>query len=357
MADLIFYTNPQSRGRIVRWMLEEVGQPYDTEIIAYDRDEGRALSGGQSDGQGAGDQAPRSHRDRSARPSAPISPTSFPQAGLGPRDDEKADYYRWLFYAAGPVEAGGHQPFREVGAGAGARPHVRLRQLRHASSRSSTSSSRCAIMSAAIASPPPTSMSARQIMWGRSSARSRSATASAAMSDRLKARDAFQRAGRRTTKRLRKFRRPSRSRPDQRGGRSSQRMIASTTCACSSSAECPPRGDPMPLREARTAAGRCRMLRDEYGVAPPRRLLSVVAWRRGRQALGDEVARVLANDFRPTLLKIIAVRGSELEARAERRPPELGEDALEVIHRLLPRLEPAGSGGVPFFAIALTMSL
>ena len=33
MADLIFYTNPQSRGRIVRWMLEEVGQPYDTEIV------------------------------------------------------------------------------------------------------------------------------------------------------------------------------------------------------------------------------------------------------------------------------------------------------------------------------------
>jgi glutathione S-transferase len=28
----------------------------------------------------------------------------FPEAGLGPRDDEKADYYRWLFYAAGPVE-------------------------------------------------------------------------------------------------------------------------------------------------------------------------------------------------------------------------------------------------------------
>jgi glutathione S-transferase len=29
----------------------------------------------------------------------------FPQAGLSPRDDEKADYYRWLFYAAGPAEA------------------------------------------------------------------------------------------------------------------------------------------------------------------------------------------------------------------------------------------------------------
>src|SRR3982750_3792224 len=29
----------------------------------------------------------------------------FPAAGLSPRDDEKADYYRWLFYAAGPLEA------------------------------------------------------------------------------------------------------------------------------------------------------------------------------------------------------------------------------------------------------------
>lgn len=37
MADLIFYTNPQSRGRTVRWMLEEVGARYETEIIPYDQ--------------------------------------------------------------------------------------------------------------------------------------------------------------------------------------------------------------------------------------------------------------------------------------------------------------------------------
>jgi glutathione S-transferase len=33
--ELVFYTNPRSRGRIVRWMLEEVGQPYSTELLEY----------------------------------------------------------------------------------------------------------------------------------------------------------------------------------------------------------------------------------------------------------------------------------------------------------------------------------
>ena len=32
---LTFYTNPQSRGRIVRWMLEELGQPYETVVLDY----------------------------------------------------------------------------------------------------------------------------------------------------------------------------------------------------------------------------------------------------------------------------------------------------------------------------------
>jgi glutathione S-transferase len=36
MADeLVLYTNPMSRGRIARWMLEEVGQPYKAEILEY----------------------------------------------------------------------------------------------------------------------------------------------------------------------------------------------------------------------------------------------------------------------------------------------------------------------------------
>ena len=35
MAELILYTNPMSRGRIARWMLEEVGVPYRTEIVGF----------------------------------------------------------------------------------------------------------------------------------------------------------------------------------------------------------------------------------------------------------------------------------------------------------------------------------
>lgn len=32
---LIFYTHPMSRGRVVRWMLEETGLPYDTVLLEY----------------------------------------------------------------------------------------------------------------------------------------------------------------------------------------------------------------------------------------------------------------------------------------------------------------------------------
>jgi glutathione S-transferase len=104
MADLIFYTNPQSRGRIVRWMLEEVGQPYETEVIPYDQMKSERYLAVHPLGK-----VPAiKHRDHIVTECAAISgylADVFPQAGLGPRDDEKADYYRWLFYAAGPLEA------------------------------------------------------------------------------------------------------------------------------------------------------------------------------------------------------------------------------------------------------------
>jgi glutathione S-transferase len=104
MADLIFYTNPQSRGRIIRWMLEEVGQPYDTEIIQYD-----ALKNDRYLAVNPMGKVPAiKHHDHVVTECAAICAylaDAFPEALLGPRADEKAEYYRWFFFAAGPVEA------------------------------------------------------------------------------------------------------------------------------------------------------------------------------------------------------------------------------------------------------------
>jgi glutathione S-transferase len=104
MADLIFYTNPQSRGRIVRWMLEEIGQPYETEIVPYDQMKSERYLAVNPMGK-----VPAiKHKDHVVTEGAAICAylaDQFPAAGLGPRDDEKADYYRWFFYAAGPLEA------------------------------------------------------------------------------------------------------------------------------------------------------------------------------------------------------------------------------------------------------------
>lgn len=104
MVDLTFYTNPQSRGRIVRWMLEEIGQPYQTEVIQYDQ----LKSEGYLAINPMGKVPSIKHRGHVVTECAAICAylaEQFPGAMLGPGADEKADYYRWLFYAAGPLEA------------------------------------------------------------------------------------------------------------------------------------------------------------------------------------------------------------------------------------------------------------
>jgi glutathione S-transferase len=104
MADLIFYTNPQSRGRIVRWMLEEVGTDYETEVIGYDEMKSERYLAVHP----LGKVPALKHRGHVLTECAAICAylaDVFPEAGLGPREDEKPDYYRWLFYAAGPLEA------------------------------------------------------------------------------------------------------------------------------------------------------------------------------------------------------------------------------------------------------------
>jgi glutathione S-transferase len=104
MADLTLYTNPQSRGRIVRWMLEEVGAPYETEIVPYDQMKSERYLAVNPMGKVPAIR----HGEHVVTECAAICAylaDVFPQAELGPRGEEKADYYRWMFYAAGPVEA------------------------------------------------------------------------------------------------------------------------------------------------------------------------------------------------------------------------------------------------------------
>src|SRR5580692_152735 len=108
MADeLVFYTNPQSRGRIVRWMLEEVGQPYKTEIIEY----ASQMKGPDYLAINPMGKVPAlRHGDAVITETAAICAylaDAFPQAHLAPPpgDRLRAPYYRWMFFAAGPIEA------------------------------------------------------------------------------------------------------------------------------------------------------------------------------------------------------------------------------------------------------------
>lgn len=106
MADLIFYTNPQSRGQTVRWMLEEISQPYETEILDYasTMKQEPYLSINPM-----GKVPAIVHKGKVVTEVAAIVcylAEAFPQAGLAPRDNsERADYYRWIFFTAGPIEA------------------------------------------------------------------------------------------------------------------------------------------------------------------------------------------------------------------------------------------------------------
>ncbi|TRW17449.1 glutathione S-transferase family protein [Glacieibacterium frigidum] len=105
MAELVFYTNPMSRGRIVRWMLEEVGAPYRTEIMGY---EGAMQSPEFLAINPMGKVPTITHGGAVVTEAAAICAylaDAFPDAGLAPAPADRAAYYRWLFFAAGPVEA------------------------------------------------------------------------------------------------------------------------------------------------------------------------------------------------------------------------------------------------------------
>ena len=106
MADeLIFYFNPMSRARIVRWMLEETGAPYRAEKLDF----GTTMKSPDYLAINPMGKVPAiRHGNTVVTESAAICAylaDAFPAARLAPPVTERGDYYRWLFFAAGPLEA------------------------------------------------------------------------------------------------------------------------------------------------------------------------------------------------------------------------------------------------------------
>jgi glutathione S-transferase len=104
---LTFYTHPMSRGRIVRWMLEELGQPYQTELLDYDT---TMKAPAYLAINPMGKVPAIRHGDTVVTEAAAICAylaDAFPQARLAPPPGERlrGPYYRWLFFVAGPLEA------------------------------------------------------------------------------------------------------------------------------------------------------------------------------------------------------------------------------------------------------------
>ncbi len=102
---LTFYTNPRSRGQMARWMLEEVGAPYETVVLGF----GTTMKDPEYLRINPMGKVPAiKHGDAVVTEVAAICAylaDAFPEAGLAPAVAERADYYRWLFFAAGPLEA------------------------------------------------------------------------------------------------------------------------------------------------------------------------------------------------------------------------------------------------------------
>ena len=105
MANVIFYTHPMSRGQIARWMLEEVGIGYEEQVLEW------GPAGSSSSSYRAINPMMKVpaivHDGQIVTEAAAIGlylADVFPERELGPRNDERADYYRWILFCAGPLE-------------------------------------------------------------------------------------------------------------------------------------------------------------------------------------------------------------------------------------------------------------
>lgn len=106
MATYTFFTNPMSRGQIARWALHEASADYDQVLVSWESKPPALLAANPM-----GKVPTIIHHGQTGNKVVTECAAicaylaeAHPEAGLGPSADEAADYYRWLFFAAGPVE-------------------------------------------------------------------------------------------------------------------------------------------------------------------------------------------------------------------------------------------------------------
>ncbi|GAM06413.1 MULTISPECIES: glutathione S-transferase family protein [Novosphingobium] len=106
MADYTFYTNPMSRGQIARWALHEVEADYDQELVDWSAKSADFLAANPMGKVPTlihhANEGPRVVSEAAAV--CLYLAEMHPEAELLPDDTQMADYYRWTFFCAGPVD-------------------------------------------------------------------------------------------------------------------------------------------------------------------------------------------------------------------------------------------------------------
>ena len=127
MAEYTFFTQPMSRGQIARWALHEVSANY-AQVLVNLADKPASLLEANPMGKVPTLIHHADEGDHIVTEAAAIChylAEMHPAAGLLPRDAEMADYFRWLLFAAGPLEAAitakvlGFEPTADQGRMAG----------------------------------------------------------------------------------------------------------------------------------------------------------------------------------------------------------------------------------------------
>lgn len=107
MAKFTFYHNPMSRGAIASWALAEAGADYETVLVDWgDKPEG--LLAANPMGKVPTLVHHHGEHDHVVSEAAAIChylAETHPERRLLPDEHERASYFRWLFFAAGPIEA------------------------------------------------------------------------------------------------------------------------------------------------------------------------------------------------------------------------------------------------------------